>query len=86
MREGKDYWFPAKRFGRGWGPPVKWQGWLVVAVYFATVLYIVFRFGPQRDPVAFVTLLISTTLGLVIVCWWKGEPPKWRWGEKDKER
>jgi len=19
---------------------------------------------------------------LVAVCWWKGEPPQWRWGKK----
>jgi hypothetical protein len=23
-----DFWFPAKKFGWGWGPPVKWQGWM----------------------------------------------------------
>ena len=25
------YWFPAKRYGWGWGPPNNWQGWAVVA-------------------------------------------------------
>lgn len=24
----KDIWFPAKKFGYGWGLPLKWQGWV----------------------------------------------------------
>ena len=31
------YWFPAKRYGWGWGLPVAWQGWLVLAVFFGLV-------------------------------------------------
>jgi hypothetical protein len=27
------YWFPAKRYGWGWGLPCTWQGWLVLAAY-----------------------------------------------------
>jgi len=26
-------WFPAKRYGWGWGPPVCWQGWVVVLLW-----------------------------------------------------
>jgi hypothetical protein len=26
------YWFPAKRYGWGWGLPVTWQGWLVAFI------------------------------------------------------
>jgi hypothetical protein len=29
------YWFPAKRRGWGWGPPNSWQGWVVLAAFFA---------------------------------------------------
>ena len=28
------YWFPAKRFGRGWGLSCAWQGWVVFTVLF----------------------------------------------------
>jgi len=31
----KDFWFPAKRFGWGWGPPTKWRGWAVLAASLA---------------------------------------------------
>ncbi len=31
MEGSKRVWFPAVRYGWGWGPPVTWQGWLVLA-------------------------------------------------------
>ena len=31
----KEYWFPAKKYGWGWGLPSTWQGWVVYCVYFA---------------------------------------------------
>src|ERR1019366_10065186 len=34
---GSQYWFPAKRYGWGWGPPTMWQGWVVLIVWFAAI-------------------------------------------------
>jgi hypothetical protein len=31
MPQDPEYWFPAKRYGWGWGIPVTWQGWVVFA-------------------------------------------------------
>ncbi len=28
------YWFPAKRYGWGWGLPAVWQSWLVLIGFF----------------------------------------------------
>ena len=33
MQTDPEYWFPAKRYGWGWGIPNTWQGWLVLAVF-----------------------------------------------------
>jgi hypothetical protein len=33
MRKAGDYWFPAKRFGWGWGPPCAWQGWIALLLW-----------------------------------------------------
>ena len=34
MKENeKDIWFPAKKYGFGWGLPVRWQGWIVLLIY-----------------------------------------------------
>jgi hypothetical protein len=75
------YWFPAKRYGWGWGVPTSWQGWTVLAAFVALLLVGVFVFPPSRELgayLAYVTVLCGL---LVAVCWVKGEPPRWRWGE-----
>ena len=81
MKQERDVWFPAKRFGWGWGPPVKWQGWVVLAAYVLAIAAIVFRFPPNVDLAAFLGLIFLATLAMLAVCWWKGETPRWRWGE-----
>ena len=74
------YWFPAKRYGWGWGLPVRWEGWVCLAIY-AGCVALVFRFlRPAADPVMFAISLALLTLGLMAVCWLKGEPPRWRSG------
>ncbi|KLI99749.1 hypothetical protein [Luteimonas sp. FCS-9] len=79
-RPGDDgYWFPAKRFGWGWGLPRRWQGWAVLGVYAASYVVVLLRFPPQRHPAAFFGCLALATALLIAVCALKGEPPRWRW-------
>lgn len=75
------YWFRAKRYGWGWGPPVRWQGWAVIAAYVALMVAGAIVLRPDRTPGLFVAYTMVLSLLLVLVCWWKGEPPRWRWGE-----
>jgi uncharacterized membrane protein YhaH (DUF805 family) len=73
-------WFIAKRYGWGW-QPATWQGWLVVVVYIAVILAAV----AVAATLPLVTVLVSlgaTTL-LLWICYRTGEPPRWRWGDKD---
>lgn len=76
------YWFPVKRYGWGWGLPVRWQGWVVLALYFAS-LFLAIRYYRPRDSVGgFLLVLAIATVVLIAVCVWKGEKPlAWRWGE-----
>jgi hypothetical protein len=76
------YWFPVKRYGWGWGLPVRWQGWVVLALYFASI-YLGIRYLDPRDNVGgFLLVLAIATVVLIAVCAWKGEKPLgWRWGE-----
>jgi hypothetical protein len=74
-------WFPAKRYGWGWGPPVTWQGWLVVGVWFI-LLASISPFIMLRSAVGYVTFLIVMLAILMAICYAKGEPPRWRWGGK----
>ena len=71
------YWFPAKRYGWGWGVPRTWEGWAVLAV--ATLLIVLTGF--VDSPWRWVILLVTTLLTLLI-CLKKGEPTRWRWGDR----
>ena len=72
------YWFPAKRVGWGWGLPRRWEGWAVIAAYLAVVGVLVRFFPPETQPLWFGFGLALATGVLILVCWLKGEPPRWR--------
>ena len=80
MSRALEYWFPAKRYGWGWGFPVRWQGWVVLISYFLLLGLVALRFKPGIHSLAFGLLVALLTLGLLAVCWIKGKPPRWRWG------
>jgi hypothetical protein len=81
MQDEKQYWFPAKSFGWGWGLPVTWQGWLVLAGFIALVALGTVLLEPATHVLAFGIYVGILALLLVAVCWIKGEPPSWRWGK-----
>lgn len=74
------YWFPAKKFGWGWGPPNTWQGWLVLAAYASAVVAAAVVLAERRTA-ALAAVLAATSL-LLWVCLRKGEPTRWRWGRR----
>jgi hypothetical protein len=78
------FWFPAKTYGYGWGPPRCWQGWLTMAIYFVALAANALACLPDQHTTRFVVYTALLTLGLVIIAWLKGEKPRWRWG-KDRE-
>lgn len=85
MSARKSYWFPAKKYGWGWGPPATWQGWLVLVGYLVLVLGGLL-FVDLRDGVAGYLLYVAFLSVLVIaICWRTGEPPRWRWGDDGRE-
>jgi hypothetical protein len=74
------YWFRAKRFGFGWGLPATWQGWVSLGAYVTAIL------GPlafgEKGTKASVGALVVGTPAFVYLCYRKGEPARWRWGNK----
>jgi hypothetical protein len=74
-------WFPAKRYGWGWGPPVRWQGWAVLISYVALLGLSALLFLPQH-PLRFLLMASILTAVLILVCALKGEKPRWRWGNE----
>jgi hypothetical protein len=74
------YWFPAKRYGWGWGPPGTWQGWAVLGAYFTALAAGVMFLRLRHHWVLWLIYVVALTIVLLIICYVKGEPPKWRWG------
>jgi hypothetical protein len=83
MKPQGPYWFPAKRFGWGWGLPTVWQGWLVLASYALLMIAAGFLFPPDTQLNAFIVCVAVLSALLVFICWLTGEPPSWRWGRDD---
>jgi hypothetical protein len=75
------YWFRAQRYGWGWGLPITWQGWAVLGLWFAALilgrLYLI-----PHTKFAHLTFSIGMVLVLLIICYVKGAPPGWRWGDR----
>lgn len=79
--QDKIYWFPAKRYGWGWGVPLCWQGWAVLGAYMAVILAASAGLAVRGHVVAFNVVVVIATAALIAVCLAKGEPPRWRWGK-----
>lgn len=75
----KKIWFPAKRYGWGWGLPVCWQGWVVMIVW--VLLLVAGQILLLRHLGWFVAYAAVLIAGLVGIGFWKGEKPRWRWGK-----
>lgn len=83
----KGYWFRRKAFGWGW-VPATWEG-VIVTIFSATALGFTFANISMKselgalthdDWVDFLTNLGITVIGLSLILFWRGEPPKWQWG------
>ncbi len=77
------FWFPAKRYGWGWGLPVAWQGWLVLIAFFWLIAAGIFLFPPHQSPAVFFVFVTVLSALFTGICWLKGETPRWRWGDDD---
>lgn len=82
MQSEKKYWFPAKRYGWGWGFPTTWQGLTVLAAYIALLAGGSSWLKVDHPHSWFLLYAIGLTACLLFVCWLKGEPPHWRWGKR----
>ena len=82
----KRLWFKAKTYGWGW-TPATWEGWAVIGVYALLLIAILKRADlvvrTARETLLEVTLpILVMTAVLIGISYWKGEPPRWRWGQE----
>ena len=82
MSTEQKYWFPAKTYGYGWGMPITWQGWLTMAIGLGLLLALGFLFPFATTPYVYVTSVVVIAAAFIGICWYTGEPPRWRWGKK----
>ena len=69
-----------KTYGWGWGPPCTWEGWVVTLLYLAFLALAPLLFPPDRNMIGFLVSIGGLSAVMIAICWWKGEPPRWRWG------
>jgi hypothetical protein len=80
----KKLWFKAKRYGWGW-TPVTWEGWAVTFIWILGIIKIA-KDADKNSHSASDTILkaiipfIIISVLLMIICYLKGEKPRWRWG------
>jgi len=77
----KRYWFYAKRYGYGWGLPATWEGWVVFIAYLGGVFGGIAVYPPDTAMAEYLVLVAVLTALLIIICYLKGEPARWRWGD-----
>ena len=78
------YWFRAKRYGWGWGLPMTWQGWAVMIAFIGLVIAGAFLFPPRKLLAPYLLYVAVLAIALIAICWLKGEPLRWRWGEDNR--
>ncbi len=83
--KNKKLWFKAKMYGWGW-QPVSWEGWVVTLIYVAAITLIFLDVGNvahsgNKAVFTLVVRLIINTIFLLIICYARGEKPRWRWGK-----
>jgi hypothetical protein len=80
----EERWFKTRRYGWGWGPARTWQGWVAYGTA-ALLLIIGVPFVRSSAGPFWATLFAGVVVaGLVAICYAKGEPPRWRWGDDER--
>jgi len=81
----KTLWFKAKKYGFGWYPAT-WQGWLVLLLYTAILVSLIYIFESDIEKYLVIYILSVFVLSglLIYICYKTGEKPGWRWGDKNK--
>lgn len=85
----KRYWFKRKKYGYGW-TPATWQGWAVLGIYTGALVSLFLKIDRHSHSVSdtlinFVPLTLLLTLVLLAITYWKGEKPRWQWGDTDSD-
>lgn len=79
-------WFEKKKFGWGWGLPLRWQGWLTLILFVGFISSLDFITTNMH---LFIPLLLAAVLVFCAIAWITSGKPEWSNGEgytMNKER
>ncbi|MCC7436815.1 hypothetical protein IT402_03015 [Candidatus Nomurabacteria bacterium] len=83
MKE-KKLWFKAKLYGWGWYPS-SWEGWVITILYMFAIIKGTWSLQDtgsiSDDLILLASKVLPPTIFLLIICYAKGEKPRWRWGK-----
>ena len=65
-----------------WGLPITWQGWTVLGLWFAAVI-LGRRYLIPHTMFAHLAFALAMVFLLLSICYKKGAPPGWRFGNRD---
>ncbi len=79
-------WFSAKKYGWGW-VPISWEGWTITLLYIVAITLNFMDIDKTSHSgsdtlISFAIPFVINTIFLLIICYARGERPRWRWGEK----
>ncbi len=77
------YWFPAKKIRLGLGTTMHMARWIVFIIYFALVIVGIPFIQVAVGGIVYIAYVLILTVALIAICWITGEPPRWRWGDRD---
>jgi hypothetical protein len=66
--------------------PVVWQGWAILVAFGGLVGAGLFIFPLSTKMGSLLIYWALLTAALMAICWLKGEPPRWRWGDDEGAR
>ncbi len=86
----KKMWFRAKSYGYGWTPCSR-EGWLVLLLYIWSNITLFIALDARSHSgsdtlLNFAPVFLAMTFLLYVICVWRGEKPKWRWGKGEANK
>ncbi|MBF0232196.1 MAG: hypothetical protein HQK65_04060 [Desulfamplus sp.] len=73
-KDNKEIWFPAMKYGIGWGFPITWQGWIVLLSYVSLLLLGGLLIGNSPFLIIPFVIYVFILSGILFyICWKKGE-------------
>ncbi|MEI6581070.1 MAG: hypothetical protein WCO07_02765 [bacterium] len=75
-------WFRRKLYGWGW-TPCTWEGWLVILLW--VIFFALAMSNMDHEWLKNLLFIFLSVAILILICYKKGEKPKWQWGERKED-